>query len=76
MWKETHNTLHQIFIFTNFVEAFGFMTKVGLLAEKMNHHPEFKNTYNVVEITLSTHYEGDTITQKDRNLAAAIDKLL
>ena len=76
MWKEENNKLTQTFKFENFVEAFGFMTKVALVAEKMSHHPEWKNVYNKVEITLTTHDEGNTITEKDRKLAKAIDELL
>ena len=75
MWKEENNKLTQTFKFENFVEAFGFMTKVALVAEKMSHHPEWKNVYNKVEITLTTHDEGNTITEKDRKLAKAIDEL-
>ena len=76
MWKEDNNKLTQTFKFKNFVEAFGFMSKVALIAEKMNHHPEWKNVYNKVEITLTTHDEGNTITEKDRKLAKAIDELI
>jgi 4a-hydroxytetrahydrobiopterin dehydratase len=73
MWKEENNKLIQAFEFKNFIEAFGFMTKVALIAEKMDHHPEWKNVYNKVEITLTTHDKGNTITEKDRKLAEAID---
>lgn len=76
MWKEEDNKLTQTFKFKNFVEAFGFMTKVALVAEKMSHHPEWKNVYNTVEITLTTHDEGNTITEKDRKLAKAIDEII
>lgn len=76
MWKEEDNKLLQTFKFKNFVEAFGFMSKVALIAEKMNHHPEWKNVYNKVEITLTTHDKGNTITEKDRELAKAIDQLI
>jgi 4a-hydroxytetrahydrobiopterin dehydratase len=75
MWKEENNKLHQTFKFKNFIEAFGFMTKVALIAEKMNHHPEWNNVYNKVEITLTTHDKDNTITEKDRELAKAIDAL-
>lgn len=73
MWHEANQTLHKKFEFENFIEAFAFMTKVAITAEKMNHHPEWKNVYNKVEITLTTHDKGNTITQKDRDLAKAID---
>jgi 4a-hydroxytetrahydrobiopterin dehydratase len=75
MWKEENNKLTQTFKFKNFVDAFGFMSKVALIAEKMNHHPEWRNVYNKVEITLTTHDEGNTITEKDRKLAKVIDEL-
>lgn len=75
MWIEENNQLKQTFKFKNFVEAFGFMSKVALIAEKMNHHPEWRNVYNKVEILLSTHEKDNTITQKDRDLAKAIDEL-
>lgn len=74
MWKEENNQLKRSFQFTNFIEAFGFMTKVALSAEKMNHHPNWSNVYNKVDITLCTHDEGNTITEKDRKLANEIDK--
>jgi 4a-hydroxytetrahydrobiopterin dehydratase len=76
MWKEENNTLTQTFKFKNFIEAFGFMTKVALVAEKMSHHPEWNNVYNKVEITLTTHDKGNTITEKDRTLAKAIDEII
>ncbi|MGB5007644.1 MAG: 4a-hydroxytetrahydrobiopterin dehydratase [Ferruginibacter sp.] len=75
MWQEKNNTLYKKFEFTDFSEAFAFMTRVAMAAEKMDHHPTWKNTYNRVEIWLCTHDAGDTITEKDRKLAAIIDKL-
>lgn len=75
MWKETDNKLYRKFQFKDFSEAFAFMTRVALEAEKMNHHPEWKNVYNTVECWLSTHDAGDIVTEKDRKLAAKIDKL-
>jgi 4a-hydroxytetrahydrobiopterin dehydratase len=75
MWKEDNNTLYRKFEFTDFNAAFGFMCRVALIAEKMDHHPTWKNTWNVVEIWLSTHSAGDVVTEKDRKLAGAIDKL-
>lgn len=75
MWTEGNNQLTKTFIFKNFVEAFAFMTKVAFLAEKMEHHPEWTNIYNKVHISLSTHEAGNTVTDKDRKLALAIDKL-
>ncbi len=75
-WKEENNSLNQTFEFNNFIEAFGFMTKVAIIAEKMNHHPSWNNVYNKVNISLSTHDAGDIVTDKDRKLASEIDKLL
>ena len=76
MWKEENNKLYRKFLFKNFSEAFAFMTRVALEAEKTDHHPEWLNVYNKVEIWLSTHDAGDTVTEKDRKLAAAIDALV
>ncbi len=75
MWTEENNQLKHSFQFDNFIDAFGFMTKVAMIAEKMNHHPTWTNTYNKVEIILCTHEEGNTISDKDIKLAAAIDKV-
>lgn len=75
-WKEENNTLTQSFKFKDFVEAWSFMTKVAMIAEKMNHHPEWNNVYNKVNITLTTHDEGNSITSKDRELAKKIDEIL
>lgn len=76
MWLEQNNQLYRAFGFKDFVEAFGFMTKVAALAEEHNHHPTWTNTYNKVEIWLQTHDAGNVVTQKDEDLAEAIDKLL
>ena len=65
----------KIFTFTNFVQAFGFMAQVALLAEKMDHHPDWSNAYNRVEITLSTHDAGG-ITDLDLELARKIETIL
>jgi len=75
MWKEENNTFYKKFEFKNFSEAFAFMTRVAMAAEKMDHHPTWKNTYNKVDIWLNTHDAGDIVTDKDRKLAAIIDKL-
>lgn len=75
MWKEANNKLYRKFEFADFSEAFGFMTRVALAAEKMNHHPLWTNVYNNVEIWLSTHDAGDIVTDKDKKLAEKIDKL-
>ncbi len=76
MWQETENKLYRKFLFRNFSEAFAFMTRVAIEAEKMNHHPLWTNVWNTVEIWLSTHDAGDVITDKDRELAHRIDKLI
>lgn len=76
MWKEENKKLYRSFVFRDFSEAFAFMCRVALLAEQHNHHPTWRNTWNQVEIWLSTHDAGDTVTEKDRSLASAIDKLL
>lgn len=75
MWQTKENSLYKSFEFENFIEAFSFMTKVALLAEKMNHHPKWTNVYNRVEVWLSTHDAGDVVTEKDKTLADKIDKL-
>lgn len=75
-WKEENNALKREFKFKNFVEAWAFMSKVALIAEKMNHHPEWSNVYNTVNITLTTHDQGNTVTEKDRELAKKIDELM
>jgi 4a-hydroxytetrahydrobiopterin dehydratase len=74
-WIHENNRLKKSFTFKNFTEAFAFMTKVAFAAEKMDHHPTWTNTYNTVSIELSTHDAGDIVTDKDRRLAEAIDKL-
>ncbi len=74
-WEENNNKLYRQFTFKNFSEAFAFMTRVALIAEKMDHHPEWKNTWNTVDVWLSTHDAGDIVTDKDRKLADSIDKL-
>lgn len=73
MWKEENDQLIRTFEFADFVSAFGFMTRVALIAEKLDHHPEWKNVYNKVEIRLSTHDAGNVVTEKDRELARKID---
>lgn len=75
-WTEQNNALYRSFSFKDFSEAFAFMTRVALLAEQQNHHPRWTNVWNKVEIWLNTHDAEDTITDKDRKLAAAIDQLI
>jgi 4a-hydroxytetrahydrobiopterin dehydratase len=75
MWKEEDNKLKRSFQFDDFVDAFAFMTRVAFAAEKMNHHPNWSNVYNKVEIVLFTHDVNDSITDKDRKLSKEIDKI-
>jgi 4a-hydroxytetrahydrobiopterin dehydratase len=74
-WRLHDDKLQRQFVFRNFVEAFGFMTQVALLAEAMNHHPEWSNVYNRVTIDLTTHDAGG-ITERDFNLATRINRVL
>ena len=76
MWEEKENQLYRKFQFKDFNEAFSFMTRVALVAEKMDHHPRWTNVWNTVEVWLSTHDAGDIVTEKDRKLASKIDSLL
>ena len=74
-WIIDNKTIKKEFKFENFIEAFGFMSKVALLSEKMDHHPNWQNTYNKVKIELTTHDKGG-ITTNDIKLAESIDKLI
>ena len=76
MWVENNNQLYRKIVFNDFSEAFAFMTRVAIEAEKMNHHPLWTNVWNIVEIWLTTHDAGNIVTQKDRDLAAKIDSFL
>jgi 4a-hydroxytetrahydrobiopterin dehydratase len=73
-WKRTKGTLHRTFTFTDFSEAFGFMSRVALAAEKLNHHPDWANAWNRVTVDLSTHDAGG-ITELDFRLAAEMSRL-
>lgn len=75
MWKEENNFLVRDFKFGDFQEAFAFLTRVAFLAEKQGHHPTIENTYNSVTLKLNTHDAGNVVTQKDHDLASAIDKI-
>jgi 4a-hydroxytetrahydrobiopterin dehydratase len=75
MWTESDNQLKKTFTFKDFSQAFSFMTRIALAAEKMDHHPLWTNVYNKVDISLSTHDAGDIITEKDRKLSKIIDKI-
>ena len=74
-WQEIDNALTADFEFEDFVQAFAFMTRVAEAAEAMNHHPEWRNVYNRVSIRLTTHDAGNTVTDKDRQLAAEISRV-
>ena len=74
-WTIDNKTIKKEFKFDNFIDAFGFMSKVALLSEKIDHHPDWQNIYNKVKINLTTHDKGG-ITTNDIKLAEAIDKLI
>ena len=76
-WRmvEGRSAIERTFVFKNFVEAFGFMSKTALIAEKMDHHPEWANVYKTVEVTLTTH-SADGVTQLDIDLATKMDGLI
>ena len=74
-WQEQDGVLEKTFIFGDFVQAFGFMTRAAMVAEKMDHHPEWTNVYNRVVVRLTTHDAGNTVTDRDRALAAEMDRL-
>ncbi|HEY0193360.1 MAG TPA: 4a-hydroxytetrahydrobiopterin dehydratase [Kofleriaceae bacterium] len=73
-WSVQDGKLHRAFAFADFVEAFGFMTRIALIAERMNHHPEWSNVWNRVTIALTTHDAGG-LTDKDFALAEAMDRV-
>ncbi|PUZ20453.1 4a-hydroxytetrahydrobiopterin dehydratase [Chitinophaga costaii] len=76
MWQEKDNQLHRAFVFKDFSQAFAFMTRVALLAERQEHHPYWTNVYNKVDIYLQTHDAGNIVSEKDFTLARAIDDLI
>ena len=75
MWKEENNLLKATFKFKDFTQAFAFMTEVAFHAEKQDHHPNWSNVWNTVNIELNTHDAGGIVTDKDHQLAAAIDQV-
>lgn len=75
MWTESDNRLKAAFQFKDFTQAFSFMTEVAFAAERLQHHPDWHNVYNTVDFALSTHDAGDVVTDKDRELAKAIDAI-
>lgn len=74
-WNEENNKLIAEFTFEDFSQAWAFMTEVAILAERKNHHPVWTNVWNKVTISLTTHDEGDIITEKDRKMADSINKI-
>lgn len=74
-YDEGRDAITRSIVFTDFAEAFGFMTQVALIAEKADHHPEWTNVWNRVEITLTTHDAGG-LSERDIDLAGAIDSIL
>ena len=74
-WSVEGGMLHRVFEFKDFSEAFGFMTRVAMLAETANHHPNWSNVWNKVEVSLSTHDAGG-ITEKDFDLAGKINAIV
>ena len=74
-WRLEAGALRREFLFADFAEAFAFMTRVALLAEKADHHPEWSNVWNKVDIVLTTHDAGG-LSQRDLALARAIDELV
>lgn len=75
MWQTVDNKLYQKFTFDNFTQATDFINKVAAIAQNMDHHPTLQNSYNTVELWLSTHSEGDTVTELDQQFADQVDKL-
>ncbi len=75
MWQEQENKLKQSFKFKDFKQAMAFINQVAEVAEKMDHHPWWSNVYNKVEMELTTHSAGNTVTEKDRELARQVDAL-
>ncbi len=74
-WQEEGGALRRDFRFSDFAEALVFVNRVGALAEEANHHPDIDIRWNVVTLRLSTHSEGNAVTDRDHSLAARIDEL-
>jgi 4a-hydroxytetrahydrobiopterin dehydratase len=75
MWKEKDNKLTRSFQFKDFRTAMAFMNKVADVAEELDHHPWWSNVYNKIDIELTTHDAGNTVTDKDKELARRIDQI-
>lgn len=74
-WQLKDGKLHRVLVFKNFIEAFGFMSKIAIIAEKINHHPDWSNSYKTITINLTTHEKGG-ITKQDIDLAKQINATL
>ena len=74
-WERRGATLHRVFTFDDFVGAFGFMARAALVAESLNHHPDWSNSWNTVTVTLSSHDVGD-VTDRDVELAVRMNRLV
>lgn len=72
-WKEENHSLQKEFVFRDFIAAMAFMINSAMYIEQINHHPEWTNVYNKVSVTLRTHSAGNTVTEKDRELARILD---
>lgn len=75
MFQEKDNKLTAEFKFKDFITAFGFMTQVAITAEKMDHHPDWSNSYNKVTVNLTSHDAGNVVTERDRKLAGKIEDI-
>ena len=75
MWKETDNKLHRSLTFKDFKQAMAFMQQVAEVADEMDHHPWWSNVYNKINIELTTHDAGNTVTTRDIKLAQRIDEI-
>lgn len=75
-WRVKDGKLHRTFVFKNFIDAFGFMSRAALIAEKQNHHPDWSNVYKTVVVDLNTHEASGGLTERDFKLAQAMNKLL
>lgn len=75
-WTQSDGALRRDFEFKNFVEAFGFVTQVALIAQRHDHHPDITISWNKVALVSTSHDAGSTVTERDHKLVAAVDKLL
>ena len=75
MWEEKNNSLNKTFQFDNFIDAIHWMKRCSEAIDQLDHHPEWTNVYNKVSVKLTTHDAGNTVTEKDRKLAALLDSL-